>query len=299
MAVIAALAYAAFRRLVTRPRRLTLSAEGLFILLLIFGLMVTDLVADAGRIVLAPAPDRSLAVRGRAPSRALWRACPRARSPRSTTRRGGSTRAPAGLPRLAAVLEAPARARRAVQRVLRPARRRRASSARSISRTARPSASGQITDFTWKDLFDLYNCTECGRCTSRCPANMSGKELDPKLLILNLQDYLLERARPGRRAGTGRRRRTAAATASAHGRRRHQGQRALGVHHVPLVRGRVPGVHRARAEDRRHAPLARPHRVALPGRAAAHVPQPREQRQPVPDVVADAGRLGRRTSASG
>src|SRR5580765_7301470 len=53
--VIAAVSYAAFRRLVTRPRRLTLSAEGLFILSLIFGLMVSDLVADAGRIVLAPA----------------------------------------------------------------------------------------------------------------------------------------------------------------------------------------------------------------------------------------------------
>src|SRR5262245_14695652 len=56
VAVIAALAYAAFRRLVTRPRRLTLKPEGLVILLLIFGLMVTDLTADAGRILLAPAP---------------------------------------------------------------------------------------------------------------------------------------------------------------------------------------------------------------------------------------------------
>ena len=51
---------------------------------------------------------------------------------------------------------------------------------------------GEITEFTWKDLFDTYNCTECGRCTSRCPANMSGKELDPKLLILHLQERILE-----------------------------------------------------------------------------------------------------------
>ncbi|HYB42729.1 MAG TPA: hypothetical protein VEL75_13215, partial [Candidatus Methylomirabilis sp.] len=56
VAVIAAIAYAFFRRLVTRPRRLTLSSEGLVILLLILGLMVTDLLADAGRISLAPAP---------------------------------------------------------------------------------------------------------------------------------------------------------------------------------------------------------------------------------------------------
>jgi Fe-S oxidoreductase len=51
---------------------------------------------------------------------------------------------------------------------------------------------GSITEFSWKDLFDLYNCTECGRCTSGCPANVSGKELDPKWLILNLRDHLLE-----------------------------------------------------------------------------------------------------------
>ena len=48
------------------------------------------------------------------------------------------------------------------------------------SRTPRRSGWGRLTEFTWKDLFDTYNCTECGRCTSRCPANMSGKELDPK-----------------------------------------------------------------------------------------------------------------------
>src|SRR3990167_3344169 len=54
LAVLVAVAYAAFRRLVTKPTRLTLSTEGLVILLLIGGLMITDLAADAARIVLAP-----------------------------------------------------------------------------------------------------------------------------------------------------------------------------------------------------------------------------------------------------
>src|SRR5258707_1107890 len=94
LGVIAAIAYAAFRRLVTKPRRLTLSTDGLLILLLIFGLM-------------------------------------------------------------------------------------------------------------WKDLFDLYNCTECGRCTSGCPASASGKELDPKWLILNLQAHLLESGRAHGKSGNG------------------------------------------------------------------------------------------------
>jgi Fe-S oxidoreductase len=53
---------------------------------------------------------------------------------------------------------------------------------------------GTLTEMAWKDLFDTYNCTECGRCTSRCPANMSGKELDPKWLILHLRERLFSEA---------------------------------------------------------------------------------------------------------
>jgi Fe-S oxidoreductase len=46
-----------------------------------------------------------------------------------------------------------------------------------------------IKDLTWKDVFDLYSCTECGRCTSNCPANLSGKILSPKEIILELRDH--------------------------------------------------------------------------------------------------------------
>jgi len=56
--VIVAVAYALFRRLVTRPKRLNLSTEALVILLLILGLMVTDLVADAAHRAI-PSPRRS------------------------------------------------------------------------------------------------------------------------------------------------------------------------------------------------------------------------------------------------
>ena len=79
-----------FGGIVTRPRRLTLSAEGLVILGLIFGLMVSDLVADAGRIVLAPAPSDHWQFAGHAIARALA-GLPTARSRRSSTRRGGCT----------------------------------------------------------------------------------------------------------------------------------------------------------------------------------------------------------------
>jgi Fe-S oxidoreductase len=50
-----------------------------------------------------------------------------------------------------------------------------------------------INQFTWKQVLDMYSCTECGRCSSHCPATISGKQLAPRQLLLNLRDYLYER----------------------------------------------------------------------------------------------------------
>ncbi len=47
-----------------------------------------------------------------------------------------------------------------------------------------------LAGFTWKDLLDLDACTECGRCTSVCPANTVGKELSPRDIILHLRDLM-------------------------------------------------------------------------------------------------------------
>jgi Fe-S oxidoreductase len=49
-----------------------------------------------------------------------------------------------------------------------------------------------INQFSWKQVLDMYSCTECGRCSSHCPATISGKELAPRQLLLNLRDYLYE-----------------------------------------------------------------------------------------------------------
>jgi len=191
LGVIAAIAYAMFRRLVTKPRRLTLSIEGLFILLMILGLMVTDLAADASRIVLAPAPSDHWQFAGRALASVL-----------------------AGLPRGAVealfqvawwshavlllgflvylpyskhlhVMAAPFN-------VFFGPQTPKGRFPTADLENAESFGVGTIAEFTWKDLFDLYNCTECGRCTSGCPANISGKELDPKWLILNLREHLQE-----------------------------------------------------------------------------------------------------------
>ncbi len=45
---------------------------------------------------------------------------------------------------------------------------------------------GVVAEFTWKQLFDTDACTVCGRCTSVCPANQTGKPLDPREIVLKL-----------------------------------------------------------------------------------------------------------------
>jgi Fe-S oxidoreductase/nitrate reductase gamma subunit len=58
----------------------------------------------------------------------------------------------------------------------------------------------KIQDFSWKDLLDLYSCAVCGRCHANCPAQLSGKSLSPREVVLNLKEHLLE-AGPGLLAG--------------------------------------------------------------------------------------------------
>ena len=43
-----------------------------------------------------------------------------------------------------------------------------------------------VSDFTWKQIFDTDACTICGRCTSVCPANLTGKPLDPREMVLKV-----------------------------------------------------------------------------------------------------------------
>jgi Fe-S oxidoreductase/nitrate reductase gamma subunit len=62
--------------------------------------------------------------------------------------------------------------------------------------TAESYGAAKITDFTWKQLFDLDSCTRCGRCQDVCPAHLSGKALSPKKVIQDLKQHWLEVA-PG------------------------------------------------------------------------------------------------------
>lgn len=49
-----------------------------------------------------------------------------------------------------------------------------------------------LEHFSWKDMLDMYTCTECGRCQTHCPAYNTGKPLSPKTLITDLRDTLYE-----------------------------------------------------------------------------------------------------------
>ena len=51
-----------------------------------------------------------------------------------------------------------------------------------------------IEEFTWKDMLDFDACIRCGRCQDNCPAYLTGKELNPKMLIQNLKTHWLEKA---------------------------------------------------------------------------------------------------------
>ncbi len=49
-----------------------------------------------------------------------------------------------------------------------------------------------IFDLSWKNLMDAYTCTECGRCTSVCPANQTGKKLSPRKIMMDVRDRVEE-----------------------------------------------------------------------------------------------------------
>lgn len=45
-----------------------------------------------------------------------------------------------------------------------------------------------VNDLTWKNILNAYSCTECGRCTSQCPANQTGKKLSPRKIMMDVRD---------------------------------------------------------------------------------------------------------------
>jgi ferredoxin/nitrate reductase gamma subunit len=51
-----------------------------------------------------------------------------------------------------------------------------------------------VEHLTWKNLLDGYACTQCGRCTAACPANITGKLLSPRKIVVNVRQRTMEKA---------------------------------------------------------------------------------------------------------
>lgn len=70
--------------------------------------------------------------------------------------------------------------------------------------TAAPAKFGakDVMDLSWRNLLDAYACTECGRCTAACPANITGKKLSPRKIMMDTRDRLEVVGRNTRSNGT-------------------------------------------------------------------------------------------------
>ena len=169
-----------------------------------------------------------------------------------------------------------------------------------------------VEQLSWKNLLDGYSCTECGRCTAACPANITGKPLSPRKIVVNTRQRLMEKApvvtgdrmeflqsgaaaRRGRRCRRDDGRRGARASPARH---LHHRGRALGVHELPRVRHGVPGVDRSARRHQPDAPQPGAHRVALSRGAAAGVRVARAQRLAVGVPARRPRRLGARAWTS-
>jgi len=63
-----------------------------------------------------------------------------------------------------------------------------------VNENAVPTKFGasDVQDLNWVQLLNAYTCTECGRCTSSCPANITGKKLSPRKIMMDTRDRLEE-----------------------------------------------------------------------------------------------------------
>ena len=140
-------------------------------------------------------------------------------------------------------------------------------------------------------MLDFATCTECGRCQSSCPAWTTGKPLSPKLLIMGLRDNMFASADRLLSGELERRSRDAGADDD-------RSRRAVVVHDVRRLRRAVPGRHRARRRDHRHAPLRGHDGVAVPDRGRTAAAQHGEPGRPVGTRFVQAHRVARPRSTS-
>ncbi|MBK7703813.1 MAG: (Fe-S)-binding protein [bacterium] len=199
--VLAAVGFAAWRRLVLRPGRLHLSAEGVLILAWIAALMVTDLLGDAALFALRPDhPEAGWSFVGTALSGLF------AGLPAPEVRAWLAVMYWSHLVMVLAFLNFLPYGKHfhvltALPNVFTMKLGPPAAPARLDFEGREVFGVGKLEDYSWRRLLDMYTCTECGRCTVHCPTATTGKPLRPRELITDQRDHLLAVADGLRRVG--------------------------------------------------------------------------------------------------
>jgi len=192
VAVLVAVGVAIYRRVVVRPSRLTLSRDGLFVLLLIGGVVLTELFAEALRIAREGDPDAAWAFA------ANFLATPLSGLPDDALAIGYALAFWANVALISFFLAYLPRSKHlhiataAFNTAFRKLQPQGQLPAMDLEAETETFGVRTIADLGWKDLLDGFTCTECGRCLDACPAAATGKPLDPKAMIMGLRELTVE-----------------------------------------------------------------------------------------------------------
>jgi Fe-S oxidoreductase len=185
-----------WRRVVSRPERLTLSWEGTLVLGFILALMVTEVVFDAAERLRAGATAFDLA----SPAASLA-ALALGGLPVETAHGLGVAAFWLHLAIVLVFLNFLPHGKHfhvltALPNVFLRALPPSAAALRKLDLESEGASFGTATiaDLSWKEGLDLYSCTECGRCQTRCPTHLTGKPLSVKELNLALKHHLVHEA---------------------------------------------------------------------------------------------------------
>ena len=204
LAVIAAVVYAGYRRLVLRPARLERNREAWLVLLLILVIMLSDLAFDGLRFARLASLWPSIAIERDDAFAGAWIAEGAALLPLPVQAAayhgvywlqlivvftflvilplGEHFHIVTALPTLYFRRGTPARAVPAVDIE---------SLMQASDESAMKAGVRTALDLTWKDALDVFTCTECGRCKDACPTHLSGKPLSQKAVNDSLKQHLL------------------------------------------------------------------------------------------------------------
>ncbi len=188
--VLLAVGYAFFRRLVTRPERLTMSGSALLILAMIGGVVGTELLAQAFEVAsYGDIPGAFVANALAVPLSALGT---------TVTEAAFAVLWWAHIALVAAFLIYLPFSKHlhivtsffnVYYRKLAP---RGELPAMDLEDETATFGLRTLQDLGWKDLLDGFTCTECGRCQAACPANATGKPLNPKAFIMGIREMSVD-----------------------------------------------------------------------------------------------------------